>query len=95
MQKDLGKTIDFNHINANDQKAIIERFKGHGYSLDDATNEIYKMTSVPGGLQLDKAFGTNGQDLLDKVFDGDTTKFDIFKTKINALQTGDRTSTLW
>lgn len=97
MQQDLGKTIDFNHINANDQKAIIERFKGHGYSLDDATNEIYKMTSVPGGLQLDKAFGQNGsgQDLLNKVFDGDTAKFEIFKAKMNALQTGDRTSTLW
>ncbi len=94
MQNDLGKTIDFNNINPSDQPAIINRFKQHGYSLNDATNEIYKITTIPGGLQLDNAFGTNGNDLLNKVFDGDTAKFEAFKAKISALQSGDRSSTL-
>lgn len=96
MQNDLGRTIDFNNIRPEDQRTIIERFKSHGYNLNNATNEIYRLwNSVVGGVRLDDAFGPNGQDLLTKVFDGDAAKFEAFKAKISALQTGDRSSTLW
>lgn len=49
IQTDLGRTIDFNNINPNDQQALITWFKDNGYSLNNATNEIFRITTIPGG----------------------------------------------
>jgi len=93
--------IDLNNVDPTQAKIVNQWLSDNGYQAI-ATNDphvvsiVKTMTSnTAGGLHLDPAFGTDGSELLTKVFDGDTAKFEAFKTKISSLSVGDRQTTLW
>jgi len=96
IQAAAGHPIDFTHLTPENKLDVVKRLSSHHYGLD-LQNQIYHIPTTPGtpgGLHLDDAFGTNGQDLLKEVFAGDTAKFQAFQAKISALSPQDRTTTL-